>query len=67
MSLVPLHTISHCFWSIVKRLCFFFFFLQESNSNADNILLHPGRFYILLGTPVLTYKMAVQACAQYPS
>ncbi|KAJ6948151.1 hypothetical protein NC651_002495 [Populus alba x Populus x berolinensis] len=40
-------------------------YFQESNSNADNILLHPGRFYILLGTPDLTYKMAVQACAQY--
>jgi hypothetical protein len=44
-----------------------FFILQECNSNADNILLHPGRFYILLGTSDFTHKMAVQACAQCSS
>ncbi|GMP49210.1 hypothetical protein CsSME_00016263 [Camellia sinensis var. sinensis] len=42
-------------------------YFQESNFYADFILLHPGGFCILLGTPNFTYKMAVQACPQCSS
>ncbi|RDX72822.1 Methylsterol monooxygenase 2-2, partial [Mucuna pruriens] len=38
---------------------------MENHFNPNNLLLHFGRFYILLGTQDIAHKMVVQTCTQY--